>query len=195
MTLTSIALVLFLIMDPFGNISAFLSQLERYDKKTRFYITIREMLFVLFIAVVFNYIGEFLFKILAVSDITVRLSSGIILFLTALEILFPTVNAFRQNLPKDEPYLIPLAVPLTAGPSLLATIMLYAHLEDSQMLMLLGILIAWILALFTLLLAEPISRLIGKNGLTAMERLMGMLLVMIAIQRFMEGVKLFIETR
>lgn len=193
MTLTSIALVLFLIMDPFGNITSFLSQLKRYDRKRRVIVTFREMGFVLLLMILFNYIGEVLFYVLALSEVTVRLASGLILFLTALEILFPSFNTMRQNLPDEEPFLIPLAVPLTAGPALLATIMLYAHLEQSQPLMLMGIFIAWLVALVVLVFAEHISQLIGKSGLGATEKLMGMILVLIAIQRFMEGVKLFVE--
>lgn len=193
MTLITIALVLFLIMDPFGNISSFTSQLERYQKKKRLFVIFREMGFVLILMIFFNFMGEILFDVLDVSEVTVRLSSGVILFLMAIQILFPTVNTLRRNLPNEDPFLTPLAVPLIAGPSLLATIMLYATLEPSQPLMLMGIAIAWSMALIVLLFADPISRLIGKNGLTATERLMGMILVLISIQRFMEGVKLFID--
>lgn len=194
MTFISIVLVLFLIMDPIGNIQSFLAQLNGYDRQQRVKIIIREMCFALAVMLVFNFAGEIIFNVLDISEITVRLSSGVILFLFAFEILFPTVNNFRQNLPKEEPYFIPLAVPLIAGPSLLATIMLYAHIEESLLVMVFAILLAWALALLILLFAEPIHRLIGNNGLVACERLIGMILILLAIQRFMEGVLMFIHS-
>ncbi len=194
MTTFSIALVLYLIMDPIGNIGSFLSQLSRYPQKKQLWVIVREMFFALIAIFIFSAIGENLFVILDLSETTVRLSSGLILFLVALQILFPTTNSMRENLPKEEPYVIPLAIPLTAGPSLLATVMLYAHLEESNQIMFAGILIAWIAALITLLLGSKLQRLIGDNGLAASERLMGMILVLLAIQRFMEGVMLFMCT-
>jgi len=194
MTLISIVLVLYLIMDPIGNVSSFLSQLSNYSPKKQRVVILREMFFALIALVIFNYIGEYLFQLLQISEVTVRLSSGIILFLVAIQILFPTVGSLRKTLPEGPPFIIPLAIPLIAGPSLLATVMLYAHLEDSQSIMLGAILIAWLLALGTLLIGSRLQKMIGDNGLSACERLMGMILVLLAIQRFMEGVQLFIQT-
>jgi small neutral amino acid transporter SnatA (MarC family) len=194
MTIFSIALVLYLIMDPIGNIGSFLSQLSRYPASKKLWVTTREMLFALVAILIFAGIGEHLFVLLNLSETTVRLSSGVILFLVALQILFPTVNSLRENLPKDEPYVIPLAIPLTAGPSLLATVMLYSHLEESNQVMIVAIFIAWIAALVTLLFGSKLHKLVGDNGLVAGERLMGMILVLLAIQRFMEGVLLFMST-
>ncbi len=187
----SIIMVLFIIMDPIGNIPAYLNLVKGLTPSRQRYIVCREMLIALAFMILFNYIGEFIFSILDISDITVRLSSGVILFLTALRILFPTSNGLRSNLPSGEPFITPLAVPLIAGPSLLATIMLFARLEPSQPLMLGAIFIAWLLALVVLLLAPLFKRYLGINGLTAAERLMAMILVMLSIQRFLEGIEEF----
>lgn len=195
MTMTSIVLVLFLIMDPIGNIQSFLSQLERYSPRKRALVTLREMGFALLLMLFFNFAGELIFNVLDISEVTVRLSSGVILFLVAFEILFPTINNFRQNLPQEEPFFIPLAMPLIAGPSLLATIMLYAHIEESLSVMVIALFIAWLLALLVLLFAGPIHRCIGSNGLFACERLVGMILILLAIQRFMEGVLMFLQSK
>lgn len=191
MTLFSIALVLFLIMDPVGNIASYLSLVNELPTKRKMWVVVREMLIALAFMILFNYIGEFIFSLLELSETTVRLSSGVILFLVAVKILFPAQDSPRANLPHGEPFIIPLAVPLIAGPSLLATIMLYAHLEPSQPLMLAAIFFAWIAAVGVLLLAEPLQRILGKNGLVACERLLGMVLVMLAVQRFLEGIILF----
>lgn len=194
MELITVILALFLIMDPIGNISSFLSMLKDETPARRSWIIVREMLFALAIMVLFNAIGEYLFNILSISEVTVRLASGIILFLIAIQILFPSTNSLRANLPKEKPFIIPLAMPLIVGPSVMATIMLFAHIEPSQLLMLQGIGIAWLMAVVVLLLGPTLQRLLGDNGLIACERLMGMILIMLAIQRFMEGVQLFVKT-
>ena len=91
--------------------------------------------------------------------------------------------------------IFPLAIPLIAGPALMATIMLYAHLEALQSVMIIAILIAWFLSVLLFLFAAPIQRILGNNGLTACERLIGMVLVVIAVQRFLEGILLFWATQ
>lgn len=193
MGLLSVTLVLFLIMDPFGNIASLLNIFKEVDPKKERLIVLREMGFALIAMIAFNYLGEYIFNILGLSEPSLILASGLILFLVALQILFPTLNSLRNTLPSGEPYIVPIAIPLIAGPSLLATIMLYARLEESEPLMLKGILISWLAASAILLLARPIHRILGKNGLNACERLMGMVLVMLAVQRLTEGVEKFVS--
>jgi multiple antibiotic resistance protein len=193
MSLLSITLVLFLIMDPVGNVGSFLSLVKEIDPKKVRWIVIREMLIALVTMIAFNYLGEFIFQLLGISEITVRLASGVILFLIAIKILFPTSDSLRANLPQGEPFIVPIAIPLIAGPSLLATIMLYAHMEPSQPLMLTAILIAWFAAIVVLLCSSFLKKYLGNNGLIACERLMGMVLVLLATQRFFEGLQQFIK--
>lgn len=193
MPLFTIVITLFLIMDPIGNIPSFLHMTQGIHHKRLKFIVLREMLIALAAMFFFNYLGEFIFKFLDLSENSVRIASGIILFLIAIKILFPSSDSLRSNLPVEEPFIIPLAIPLIAGPSLLATIMLFARLESCQSQMLTAILLAWMAAATVLTLAPRIQRLLGNNGLMACERLMGMILVMIAIQRFMEGIQAFIK--
>lgn len=190
--LFTVVVILFLIMDPIGNISSFLQMVKGLPHKRVRWIVFREMLIALGFMLFFNFLGEFIFVVLQLDNPTVQLASAIVLFLTAIKILFPASNSLRSNLPVGEPFVIPLAVPLIAGPSLLATIMLLAHIETSLSLMLYAILIAWAVALLILLMAPQIQRYLGMNGLMAGERLTGMLLVMLAIQRGMEGITEFI---
>ena len=191
--LFTVIVILFLIMDPIGSISSFLKVVQDLPEKRLRYVIFREMLIALCFMLIFNFFGEFIFNILQLDNPTVQLASAAILFLTAIKILFPASNSLRSNLPAGEPFIIPLAVPLIAGPSLLATIMLLAHIETSITNMLLAIFIAWLLALIVLLFAKPLQKLLGNNGLMACERLTGMILVMLAIQRAMEGVLEYIE--
>ena len=195
MSLFTLALILFLIMDPVGNLSSYLTMVKDIEPKRQRWIVIREMLIVLTAMIVFNYIGETLFDLLQLEESTVRLSSGVILFLIAIKILFPASDSMRSNIPKGEPFIFPLAIPLIAGPSLLATIMLFAHLEPSQAIMLEAIFISWFTALLVLLFARPIKSILGVNGLLACEKLMGMILVLIAVQRFLEGIVTFVQDK
>lgn len=194
MTLLSITLVLFLIMDPIGNIKPFLTMMHEIPPNRQRVVVFREMLIALAAMMIFSLLGEYIFEILQISETTVRLSAGIILFLIALQILFPSKQAIRSNLPKEEPFITPLAIPLIAGPSLLATILLYSHLVESYALMFSAILIAWLVASIILLFSKQIQNVLGDNGLLACEKLMGMILIMLAIQRFMEGVQLLLTT-
>lgn len=194
MSFFNLVVILFLIMDPVGNISSFNSQLQEIPAQKRKRAMAREMLIALAAMVIFNYIGEFIFYILNVSETTVRITIGVILFLVAIKILFPSIDSIRANLPKGEPFITPLAIPLIAGPSLLATIMLFAHLEPSQPYMLGAILISWVAA-FSILYAGPwLQKVVGNSGLVACERLMGMVLALLAIQRFLEGIKQFVKS-
>jgi multiple antibiotic resistance protein len=193
MSFFNLIIILFLIMDPIGNISSFIDQLKEIAPPKRKMVILREMLIALAVMVVFNFLGELIFQVINVSETTVRISSGVILFLISIKILFPSTDSLRANLPPGEPFVSPLAIPLIAGPSLLATIMLFAKLT-SQTYLLGAILIAWLLAVGTLLAGPLLQRFLGNNGLIACERLMGMLLAMLAIQRFLEGIQQFVKS-
>lgn len=195
MSLFTITVTLLLIMDPLGNLSSYLTMVNGLDPQRRKRIVFREMFIALAIMLFFNYLGEYIFTFLHLSETTVRLSSGVILFLIAIKILFTAKDSPRAHLPTGEPMVFPLAVPLIAGPALMATIMLYAHLEPTQTIMIVAILIAWLISICVLLFAEPIKRVLKTNGLMACERLIGMVLVLIAVQRFLEGILLFWATQ
>lgn len=195
MSLFSVTLTLFLIMDPVGNLSAFHSMVNELDPRRQYWIILREMLIALLVMLFFNFLGEYIFDFLGLSETTVRLSSGVILFLIAIKILFTASDSPRANLPKGEPFIFPLAIPLIAGPALMATIMLYAHLEQLQSVMLAAIFIAWLLSILIFLFAGTIKQILGTNGLMASERLIGMVLVLVAVQRLMEGLLLFWATQ
>jgi len=179
-------------MDPIGNISSFLKMVHGIEPKRQSIILFREMLIALGFMMLFNFIGEFIFNLLQISETTVKLSSGVILFLIAIQILFPKQGGIRETVREEEPFIIPLAIPLIAGPSLLATIMLYARLEPSVSVMIFAILIAWFAAFIVLLSSRMMFRILGLNGLMACEKLMGMVLVLLAIQRFFDGVSQFL---
>jgi multiple antibiotic resistance protein len=193
MTLLFLTLIFFLTMDPIGNVSPFLTMVQNIDPKRYKFIILREMSIALVVMLAFYLLGEFIFDIFHMDDTTLRLTSAVILFLTAIKILFPTSDGLRANITAEEPYIIPLAIPLTAGPSLLATILLFSNYKSAQPFMVPAIFIAWIFAVIVLLCSRFLKKYLTDNGLMACERLMGMILIMMAIQRFLEGIKGFIE--
>jgi len=170
-----------------------LKLMKDVPRDRRRFVLLREMGFALLAMLFFNFLGEGIFQVLAISETTVRLSSGIILFLFAVTIIFPSLKNPRSNLPEGEPFVTPLAIPLIAGPALLATIMLFAELEPSIPTMVTSITVAWGASLAVLVFGCPLQRLIGDNGLQAIERLTAMILVLLGIQRFMEGIQLFLQ--
>src|SRR5262245_6692557 len=129
LSLLSLTLILLFIMDPVGNLTAFLTMTQNLSPKRQKLVIIREMFFALFFILLFNFAGEFLLAYLNLSPISLRFSAGIILFLVAIKIIFPTENNLLSHLSSEEPFLVPLAIPLIAGPSLLAIIMLFANLD------------------------------------------------------------------
>lgn len=195
MSLLSVTLVLLFIMDPMGNIASFEARLKRLSSGRRSFLILREMGFALALMLFFLVIGEHLKSLLDLSDSAVHISTGLVLFLIAIGVLFPGPRSIRQNpgVSEERPFLVPLAIPLIAGPGLLATVMLYAQQEETGWLMLVAVLLAWTIALAVLLLGERINQVMGRNGLVAAEKLIAMVLVMLAIQRFLEGVSLFIQ--
>jgi len=194
MDLFSLTIILFLIMDPIGNISSFLKLLHELPQRQRNKIILREMTIALIAMIIFNFIGEAIFNVLKISEITLRLTSGVILFLVGIKILFPAIDSPRANLSLEEgePFVTPLAIPLVAGPSLLGIIMLFSHLETNYFIVPAAIVIAWTLSLMILLSGKHLQRILTDNGLKAAERLMGMVLILIAIQTTFDGLHHFI---
>lgn len=178
-------------MNPFGNVIQALILMEEIDPKRRLFVGLREMLIALAAMLLFYFIGDLLFDMLGFSEVALRIASGLILLLIAIKILFPPANKQLEILP-GEPFVFPFAIPMIAGPALIATIMLYSHLEPSKPMMLVAILCAWAATSALLFLAKPLEKILGTSGLAATERLMAMILVLLAIQRLTLGIELFV---
>ncbi len=197
LTLYSAAVTLFLIMDPFGNIAAFLSILSSVPQKRRRYIIIREMLIAFVILNFFLFFGQYILKGMQISEPALSLSGGIILFLIALRMIFPDRSrGLKENAdPDSEPLVVPLAVPMVAGPSAMAMVILFSSQAPEMMLTwFFSVLIAWGASAFILVSAEFLSRYLGRRTIKAIERLMGMILTTMAIQMLLGGVKSFIAS-
>jgi len=194
MEIISAATLLFLVMDPLGNIPIFLSVLEDVAPERRTRVLIRELLLALAVLVVFLYFGQYLLGFLQLSQHSIRIAGGIILFLIALKMVFPVKrSAHAVEEIQGEPLLVPLAIPMVAGPSAMAIVMLMATKDPDRMVeWLLALLAAWLLSSLILVSANGLKRFLGKRGLIAMERLMGMLLIALAVQMLLEGISAYL---
>ena len=192
MTLISAALLLFLVMDPLGNIPMFLSALKGVEPSRRIKVIVRELLIALAVMVVFLFSGQALLTALHISEPALTATGGVILFLIALKMIFPPDRS-AQNTPTEEPFIVPLAIPYIAGPSTLATLILIMNNEPHRWSeWLIALLAAWAASGIILMSAGPMAKVLGNRGLIAIERLMGMILVAIAIQMLLDGIAKFI---
>ncbi|CAL4325174.1 UPF0056 inner membrane protein YhgN [Buchnera aphidicola (Protaphis terricola)] len=189
----STTILLILIMDPLGNLPVFMTILKNLNTKRRKIIVIREMIIALIVMLIFLFIGEKILNIFNLKTETVSISGGIILFLIAIKMIFPSEKN-NEATPKEEPFLVPLAIPLVAGPSLLATLMLLSHQYLHYMSYLVAsLLIAWFFTTIILLLSSFFLKLFGSKGVNALERLMGLILIILSTQMFLDGIKIWFQ--
>ncbi len=189
MTILSAIVLLFFVMDPLGNVPLFLVALRHVNTGRRKKIIIRESLIALGVLAFFLLLGQYFLDIVHVSEPALTIAGGIVLFLIALRMIFAAPEAAFGEGMEGEPLVFPLAVPLVAGPSAIATVMLLESQEPSRVLeWLLALVCAWLLSTVILLFASNLHRLLGARMLVALERLMGMLLTTIAVQMFLTGI-------
>ena len=194
MDFLSISVTLFLIMDPFGNIPVFLSVLERVPETRRRAVLVRELLIALGIIIVFIFCGRYAMSFLGLRQESVSIAGGIILFLIGLRMVFPTTEKHADRDLEGEPLLVPLAIPLIAGPSLLAVLLLFATGEPDRLpSLVLAAVLAWTATFLVLFSATFLIRFLTKRGLAAIERLMGMVLVALSVQLFLDSLSSYLQ--
>jgi multiple antibiotic resistance protein len=191
-TIFSLSLTLFLLMDSVGNIPFFLSILHPFSKAQQKKILKRELFIALAILLLFLAVGDVLLSLLRVKPYTLSISGGIILFLIALKMVFPQEEAHKTKTTL-EPFIVPLATPLVAGPAVLASIMLYAR-QLPISVTLPAACIAWLATFAVLHSARHLQKILGNKGLAACERLMGLILTLIAVQMLLEGTSEYITS-
>jgi multiple antibiotic resistance protein len=181
-------------MDPVGNIPLFLSVLKDVDAKRRQWIIFRELMIALVILLIFLYGGDVLLNMLGLRQESISIAGAIILFLIAVRMIFPSPYGIMGETPDGEPFIVPLAIPAVAGPSTLAISMLLVASDPTRMMdWTIALVGAWAVSALLLLSAPLLLRALGNRGLIAMERLMGMILVIIAVQMFFDGVQSFLK--
>ena len=180
-------------MDPFANSTACLAILKDHPSEVQQKIIFREMLIALFLMIIFQFFGSFFLNFLSIDKSTLRIAGGIILFIISLKLIFPEETTSLSQYEKD-PFIVPIATPFIAGPSLLAAIMLYAKKIPSQLKLFLSLFIAWLGCLIIMLSFTRLKKILKDRGTRAIERLMGLILILLAVQMLEEGIKYFLET-
>lgn len=188
MHIASTALTLFLVLDPFGNMVTFHTQLSRVAEHRRTKVLVRELLIALAILLLFLFAGASILSTLGIRPATLSVSGGILLFLIALGMVFPAKSILHDPGSNEEPFIVPLAVPMMVGPSAIALLLLLATRYPGAMLQsALAVSGAWAVSAVILLVSPWLLKRLGGKGAQAMERLMGLLLILIAVQMFLDG--------
>jgi MarC family membrane protein len=193
LTVFSAAVLLFLVLDPFGNIPFFIGALANVPRERHARIIVRELGIALAVLVVFLFAGQHILRSLQISEPALRAAGGTVLFLIAIRMVFPRQGtlAGEEEL-SGEPFIVPLAIPYIAGPSALASVLLIMNQEPARWPEWLAALaIAWSSSGLIILMSSILARRLGRRVLIALERLMGMLLTALAIQMLMTGIRQF----
>ena len=193
MNFLSTTILLFLVIDPIGNIPIFLAALRQVPPERRTLVTLRECALGFGILVLFLLFGQGFLQALRLSETSLGIAGGIILFLIALRMIFPTSeHLFGES--SAEPLLFPLAVPTIAGPSALATVLLIASRSELGGIctQLASVSVAMGLSTVILIASGTIAKLVGRRVLTAAERLMGLILTAVAVEMSLQGLRSFV---
>ena len=190
MTVLAAIFLLIIIMDPIGNVPVFLSILKNIPLERRKKIIIRELIIAFAILLFFMFVGRFLLQLLQIEQSSLGIAGGIILFIIAIRMIFPGTKPMFTHNEESEPLVVPLAIPMLAGPSAIAAVILFMAQEPSRW-------IEWIFVVFVaslisgiiLLSSEALGSKLGDRALTAIERLMGIFLIMVSVDFILDGIK------
>jgi len=192
-TILSAALLLFLILDPLGNIPVFLSLLKPLAPRRQRIVLVRELLIALAVLMAFLWGGKYALELMHLRQESVAIAGGIVLFLIGIRMIFPKPEGLMGAVPDGEPFIVPMAIPLVAGPSGMAAVMLMGSNEPDRLGdWSLALLLAWGATAAILMSATLLYKLLGARALTALERLMGMLLVAISVQMLLDGLATYL---
>ncbi len=193
MTIFALAFALFVLIDPVGNIPLFLKTLHPFKPKRQRIILIREMLIALGIMIGFQFGGEAMLQALHIQKDALYIAGAVILFLIALEMVFKSSADKDPQQVIDEPLIVPLAIPLIAGPAVLAAVTIFATQEANDLKVTTAIVLAWLGSVVILFFASFLQNILGKKGLLALEKLMGLILTLMSVEMFLEGIRIFMN--
>jgi MarC family membrane protein len=194
-SLSSAVVILLLVMDPVGNVPLFVSLLRNVPPERRLRIIVRECLIAYAVLLLFVFFGPAILRLLGLSDVSLNIAGGVILFIIALRLIFTHPRGiFGDAFHTGEPFIVPLAIPSIAGPTAIATVVLMVARAPERVWEWAGALtISAVATLLLLLFADRIAKLVGARGLAALERLMGLLLTAIAVEMLLKGIQSFVR--
>ena len=188
----SATILLILITDPFGNIPIFANALKNVPQKRRPWVILREVLIAFALLLLFMFVGEGFLRAMNLSPLSLQIAGGVILFLIALRMIFPPPEPLNVAESQQEPLIVPLAIPALAGPSALATVLLLvSQAPERRWEWIAALSVTMLVCALVLVLAERIQRVLGERFIIAVERLMGLILVAVAVEMLLRGFKTF----
>ncbi len=189
----SATILLLLVTDPLGNIPIFVAALRAVPPRRKAFVILRECLIAFSILLLFMFFGNRFMDALGLSNVSLQIGGGVILFLIALRMVFPVPEGIFGAAPGGEPFIVPLAIPAIAGPSALATVMLMVSREPERLFEWIGALsIALAASVVVLVFSEKLQRRLGEGVVIAFERLMGLVLIAIAVEMILKGIRAFV---
>jgi Multiple antibiotic transporter len=189
-TILAAILLLIIIMDPIGNVPVFLSILKNIPLERRRIIIIRELLIAFIILLFFMFVGRYVLQMLEIEQSSLGVTGGIILFIIAIRMIFPGTKPLFSHNETTEPLIVPLAVPMLAGPSAIAAVILFMAQEPNRWVeWTFVVFIACLISGVILVSSETLGRKLGNRALIAIERLMGIILVMVSVDFILDGIK------
>ena len=192
-TFASATVLLILITDPIGNIPIFANALKHVAPERRRRVILREILIAFALLLTFMFVGQRFLQLMNLSELSLQIGGGVILFLIALRMVFPPTTTEEPEA-LVEPLIVPLAVPMSAGPSALATVLLLVSQQPEKRLEWIAALcVTMLVSAVVLLAAERVQRLVGPSVVHALERLMGLVLVSVSIEMLLSGIKVFVQ--
>jgi MarC family membrane protein len=186
----SALVLLLLVLDPFGSLPIFISVLKGVPPERRAWVAVRETLIAFGVLLAFMLAGQGFLNLMRLSERSLEVAGGVILLIIAIRMIFSGGAEVYAADPQREPLIFPLAVPLLAGPSAMATVLLLASRQPEGMLHWIGALtLAIALSGLVLLTADRIRRWLGSSMVSAIEKLMGLVLTAIAVEMVLAGLK------
>ncbi|MFN7097467.1 MAG: MarC family protein [Gammaproteobacteria bacterium] len=196
MSLFSLTVIFLILLDPLGNVPVFLALLKNMSPKRQMKVIIRECIIAFFILTIFLFFGNYLLSELQITSSALGIAGGVILFLVALKMIFPPEHIVIQDKPLREPFIVPLAIPMVAGPSTLAMVLLFSTQHPERLwLCFSGLTIAAAITTVVLVFSSRLQKVLGERGLIALERLMGMILTVVAVQMLLNGIATYFHLR
>lgn len=191
--LLNATILLALVIDPFGNVPLAVAALRNVPKERRSRIVVRECAVAYLILLAFMAFGQTLLRWMQLSPTSITIAGALILFLIALRMVFPHRDGVFGEVPGGEPFIVPIAVPMIAGPSSLATVMLMATRDPAHLTTwAIAVSLAMVVTTPVLLAAGRLQAALGERGVVAFERLMGMILTAVAVEMMLGGIKAFV---
>lgn len=189
------AVTLFLIMDPLGNVPIFNAILSNIEPKRRSKIVARELVIALVILLGFLFAGNSILSFLGLTQSSLNIAGGVLLFIISLRMIFPGRRGSVDDVEEEEPFIVPLAMPMIAGPSTIAVLLLLSSNQPDQITeWSIALFLSWVVTTILLVLSPRILSVIGQRGSRALERLMGMILIILATQMLLNGIRDFVQS-